>query len=498
MAKISETSDALRDSLITIFVASDCGSVDLLDEGLEKFEHVKRYRFDDIDSYTDDEGLTALMRAAKHGKDKTVRRLLEEGASGYSEDKRNRTALIWGVLSGNSEVVRLLVRHSDVEACDAAGNDPLFYALEGGNAKIVRLLLEAGVSTGDARYGAGGVVAHAIRKSTREVVECLIDAGEKLNGDDGKCGDALFEAIMKGDEVIVAKLLEKGANPNLPPLTGMSPVQTAMLLDEPEIIRLLLRAGACDKVSLPNGVMLRDWAMQRGYDGILAEIHEDSESKEKLAAALLKAAEEGSAELMELLVQAGGDIEKRDTEGKTALLVAADHGNLLVIKLLIQRGANVNKTDYKGQTALHLAIINDRRDIVEVLLESNVDVNNNSYGGITPLMVAAAKGEVEVLRLLIEKGADLNAGVDESALSWAVMGGKTESVRILLSAGAKLNSKCKGLLMKAVVYKVPLELVQLLIKSGLFVDKREFELAKKLADPKVKEYLESAPRYGTP
>ncbi len=491
--KLDETSGKKREALMMLFLASEYGCVELVDEALEKFEQVENSRFNHIGLYVDDEGLTALMRAAKHGKEETVRRLLEAGASGYHRDKRKRTALMWGVLSGNPEVVRLLVSTSNVNDCDDLENEPLFYALEGGKAEIVRLLLENKASTTHVRYGVGGVVAYAIRKSTREVVEFLIEAGQKLNGEDGKHGDALHEAIVRGDVRIVAKLLERGANPNLPPLVGMLPVQIAMFLDEPELICLLLDAGACAGVSLPNGETLREWATRKRHGGILAWIQKNDDAKEKLDEALLKAAENASADLVELLVQAGSTTEKRDAQGRTPLLVAAEHGDVSSLKILIQHGANVNQMDFEGQNALHIAIRNSKKEAALALLESDIDINKFSQGGLSPLMWAAARGEEEILRRLIEKGAELDIGVDERALSWAVLAGQTESVRILLNAGAELNKKGERLLMKAI--RAPMELIKLLMRRGLLPKEGEFKWAKILASPEVTKYLESVPMY---
>ena len=81
--KLDETSGKKREALMMLFLASEYGCVELVDEALEKFEQVENSRFNHIGLYVDDEGLTALMRAAKHGKEETVRRLLEAGASGY-------------------------------------------------------------------------------------------------------------------------------------------------------------------------------------------------------------------------------------------------------------------------------------------------------------------------------------------------------------------------------------------------------------------------------
>lgn len=58
---------------------------------------------------------------------------------------------------------------------------------------------------------------------------------------------------------------------------------------------------------------------------------------------------------MEILLQNGGNLHKRNLLGKTPLHSAAEIGHEKVASLLIKRGADKNAIELEGQTPLHLS-----------------------------------------------------------------------------------------------------------------------------------------------
>jgi ankyrin repeat protein len=112
---------------------------------------------------------------------------------------------------------------------------------------------------------------------------------------------------------------------------------------------------------------------------------------------------------------------------------------------LINAGANVNARDSATVTVLMTAVRNGRIKVATVLLEHGADINAQDDNGTTALMLAAGVSDSEMVQLLLDKRANVNikdkAGF--TALSGSEMiGGSREPDylavrRMLKKAGAK-------------------------------------------------------------
>ena len=108
----------------------------------------------------------------------------------------------------------------------------------------------------------------------------------------------------------------------------------------------------------------------------------DVDEPHKLWTPLMKAAEEGYAEIAQLLLDRGADIKCTNRKGRDALSFAAapsmkrasTDGHLYVLRLLVERGADPLRKDERGQTAKDRAKQEGRDDIVKCLeeLESGI------------------------------------------------------------------------------------------------------------------------------
>jgi hypothetical protein len=98
------------------------------------------------------------------------------------------------------------------------------------------------------------------------------------------------------------------------------------------------------------------------------------------------AARTGDLRGVERHLAGGVNVEDVDPErGGTPLLWAAATGQAELIDLLIRRGANVNAVDRDGATALHAAAFLGHEKAVEVLLQNGAIINASNHRGETPL-----------------------------------------------------------------------------------------------------------------
>ena len=70
--------------------------------------------------------------------------------------------------------------------------------------------------------------------------------------------------------------------------------------------------------------------------------------------------------------------------------MAAQNGNETVVQVLLEAGADVNKADDSGVTPLCMAAQNGNETVVRALIEAGADVNKAIKGGRTPLSVSMA------------------------------------------------------------------------------------------------------------
>lgn len=115
---------------------------------------------------------------------------------------------------------------------------------------------------------------------------------------------------------------------------------------------------------------------------------------------------ENSAKL--LLAEKNIELEKKDITGSTALLRAVHCSCHEIIQLLIQAGADINAVNFYGESVLIHSIIKKEWSAATELIKHGADVNYSDKMGRTPLIVAAKYGNTEIVKNLIDAGANIN------------------------------------------------------------------------------------------
>lgn len=91
---------------------------------------------------------------------------------------------------------------------------------------------------------------------------------------------------------------------------------------------------------------------------------------------LIVAADGGCKDIVEMLLEAGANIEHRNDQGETALIAAAQNGHKEIVQMLLDAGANVNQENADGETALDLTIkLRHKKDLVDLLLEHGAEAS---------------------------------------------------------------------------------------------------------------------------
>lgn len=149
-----------------------------------------------------------------------------------------------------------------------------------------------------------------------------------------------------------------------------------------------------------------------------------------------------AAEMSQLLVGAGADVNVSTRYTVTPLSLACQNGNTAIVELLLEAGADPNTALPGGETVLMTASRTGRIGPVRALLARGASVDAKERNGQTSLMWAAAEGHVEVVAALIAAGAGLHDSLPSGFDAWffAVREGRSEVVGFLLDAGADVNA----------------------------------------------------------
>ena len=297
---------------------------------------------------------------------------------------------------------------------------PIHIAATMGNIEAVKQHLADGVDV-DAKSWGFTPLHSATDEGHKEIVELLIADGSVVHVNDCFGFTPLHDAATgAGHKEIAELLIAEGADVNAKTKDNTTPLDLAIKYNNPELADLLRKHG--------------------GKSGAEDSIH--------VAAAV------GNIEAVKKHLDAGTDVNVKDTNRWTPLHYAVYYGHKKVIELLIAKGADVNAKDMKGRTPLHEAAASGHKEIVEVLIANGA---KHDSGGSTPLDCAVQGGHKEIIELLITAGADVNArDVGEwGPLHMAVKLGHTgfgprspakiiasqEIAELLIAAGADVNAE---------------------------------------------------------
>jgi ankyrin len=357
----------------------------------------------DVESPNAD-GQTALMVVARTGRVDAARLLLKYGANVNTvEQWRGQTALMWAVAQKQPAMVAELVKAgADVNARSTVNNWDRQVTAE------PRAIYRP----------AGGLtpLLYASREGCVECARLLVEAGADLSLADPENISPLLMAVINGQWDTAQYLIKKGANPNKWDFWGRAPLYAAVdlntiprggrpdwpSLDETtslQVIEMLLAAGANPNAQLKLAPPFRNIGNDRGLDGMLTTG----------ATPLLRAAKALDAPAIAALLAKGADTSLANSRGMTPIMVAAGLGSVDAdtrgfylsedtqqrsiesLKLLIQAGGDINSKDSRGLTPLHEAARWGWNDVVQFLVENGADLNAKDNRGNTPIDSALGK-----------------------------------------------------------------------------------------------------------
>ncbi|WP_283136940.1 ankyrin repeat domain-containing protein [Rhizohabitans arisaemae] len=242
-----------------------------------------------------------LVSAAALGENAEAERLLAGGASPDEPDEDGDTALYRAAVQGHADIVRMLLAAGadpDREGTGDGGGLPLCAAACWGHLDAVVALLDAGADPNRREDEAGSAMTALHWAASNEhlaVVNTLLARGAApdLGGATGRT--ALSHAAARGATAVVRTLLDHGAHPGVRDDQGRRPVDLALPYAGRDI-EAELRAEAAEHAPQGARIDIRREESEGGDVRIVAEVYDadgDLRSERSLST--------GHAEIVRLL-----------------------------------------------------------------------------------------------------------------------------------------------------------------------------------------------------
>lgn len=352
-------------------------------------------------------------------------------------------------------------------------DEELAVACRNGDVKSVRAALAAGadIESRHQVYDDHGAFFEGLTplmlacwspQSHARVVGALLKAGADPHATSSGGVTALWYAAGGGDDWLqgiefddadyaerLRLMLAAGGNPNEVADNGRSAMNEAASQGSASRVRLLLDAGA-----RPNAIRVPD-VHKIGLTGKIArellfsKVFEDTDGPHSFSIPLFAAAESGSVETVQLLIDAGATVDIKASDGKTAVCFAKDAD---VLNVLLESGAPLRSV--RGWSdELDEAFDHERYDVAEALIRAAGGLSGWGDPGERLHRYVGVNMDARAARILIAHGAPLDHRGEHGAtllhtLAWQGdgNGGRENEVvvavmRVLLDAGLDPRAK---------------------------------------------------------
>ncbi|KAH6877086.1 hypothetical protein B0T10DRAFT_566417 [Thelonectria olida] len=345
----------------------------------------------------------ALIRAAEYGRLEAFKRLL---GSYEHPQKELQAALEVASSEDNWDIAKLLLPECPDLSCDVA------FLLTAKSSDRER---ETEIMEAMWEYTHGLIAAEKLDESLyeatdlekAETVELLLRFGACPDATGEEYGNALTAAAYDGTINLVNMLLDNKADINSP--NGWA-LQTAAFEGHMHIVEVLLARGADVNActaheNMPQGTVIQA-AVEAGNEDIVELLLEHGANPDlgggELARPIIAAAIKGEKNILERLIQARADVNVRGGPyTSTPLTNAAMYLPKSSVQLILDAGADINLADSAGDTPLILAAWFGDAESVRFLLDRGTDVLLRNDNNQNALEKALEANRPECVRVLV-------------------------------------------------------------------------------------------------
>ncbi|KAL8785693.1 MAG: hypothetical protein Q9195_008539 [Heterodermia aff. obscurata] len=308
-----------------------------------------------------------------------IQKMYDQGlASPLDVSPRGSNSLIYAADNGSAELIHFLIDQGvDWNFPTERGDTPcemLWDRAYGGmfgedGSAIVRKVARRNDDLDDMGFSTlHKIILGVVYKDLRMVLEATTDL---VNTADSRGRTPLHWAVLCNDAVAVETLLEFEADPNITDSSGYAAIDFAR---SSLTCKLLLDAKAQVR---PNPRKKNRCALHYAVIGGAA------------------------AEVIDLLIDAGVDVNVTDIDGETPLINAIFWGRIEMARRLIERGADVNAANISShESPVHFVANFDRPDLLSLILDRGADYKSVNIEGRDLGHCAARRAGIELIHIM--------------------------------------------------------------------------------------------------
>ena len=422
-------------------------------------------------------GCTALHRAAENKSKKYLEKLIQNKANVDALDVNGKTALLKAAERNinktnnketetrkpSSECIQTLLKaanHQQRKTNNKTKTSNKETETRTPSSECIQTLLKAGADVNKADNNGHTPLSRATECGDQKAIEILLQNGANINAIDSNGNTSLMKAIQKRHINCSVYLINQGADVNIGNKHGVTPLIVASGIC-PSVIVLLIDKGANVNVKTSSGKTPLYYFVTNGQEFEIVRV------------------------CLDLLINAGADVNLADCESGTALMSTIKHDYEKTFTYLLEKGADVNKVSCdNGCTALHYAAQGAKFDFMQYLILYGADVNIANNNGETPLISVACNPKygyswrtVNCIKLLLKNGSVVNyvsnKGISATGgllAATAIDVDRDEALKVLYVAGDTHKNVIMDPNEKIIVLQQPNRLDKIMTNSGLLFD----------------------------
>ena len=279
----------------------------------------------------------------------------------------------------STELLGTILKSTNANAVNAAGDSALLIAVRSGNTQQVEQLLNAGASVAVTATMNETPLSWAVRHNQASIVQQLLAHSANPNIAGKNEHAPLLDAVQAHNEVIIKALLKAVARTDVRDVEGRTPLMIAAMQNQPAVISALLASAA-------------------EVDGL------DTKGR----SALWYASAMGAGDSIKSLMTAKPAVDKRDKNGMSPLMIAAANGQRAAVELLLAAGASAQGSDKGAVLPLQLGAVSGNEVIVSKLLAAGAQLDAQNKFGDTALISAVRAGQLAAAATLLKAGANVD------------------------------------------------------------------------------------------